>query len=98
MGMIGEVGVQKKSSNPYGVSLWRTIRQGRPVFQNPFNSRLVLVIELNFGIMCGVGAVLTRRLFRNTIVRSLLSQMLCTFLTRGFTGIFFFLKHPKIGK
>ena len=102
MGMIGEVGVQKKSSNPYGVSLWRTIRQGRPVFQNPFNSRLVLVIELNFGIMCGVGAVLSRRLFRNTItlviVRSLLSQMLCTFLTRGFTGIFFFLKHPKIGK
>ena len=58
--------------------------------------------KLNFGIICGVGAVLSRRLFQNSIIsvvfRSLLLQMLCTFLTRGFTGIFFFLKLPKIGK
>ena len=76
-------------------------KAGQP-FQNPFSSRLVLVIELYFGIMCGVGVVLFGRHFRNfitlVVTRSLLLMMLCTFLIRGFTGIFNFLGLHKIGK
>ena len=102
LGMIGVVGVQKESlllmvlvfGEPYD-------KAGQP-FQNPFSSRLVLVIELYFGIMCGVGVVLFGRHFRNSItlvvIRSLLLMMLCTFLIRGFTGIFNFLGLHKIGK
>ena len=58
--------------------------------------------KLNFDIMCGVGAVLSGRIFRNSIIlvviRSSLLQMFCTFLTRGFSRIFFFLELSKIGK
>ena len=102
MGMIGEVGLQKKSLFLMVLVFGEPLDKAGQPFQNPFSSRLVLVTELNFGIMCGVGAVLSRRLFRNSIIlvviRSLPLQMLCTFLTRGFTGIFFFLKLSKIGK
>ena len=51
--------------------------------------------------MCGVGVVLSRRHFWNfialVVIRGLLSRMLCTFLTKGFTRIFNFLGMPKIG-
>ena len=58
--------------------------------------------KLNFGIMCGVGAILSGRIFQKSIIlvviRSPLLQMFCTFLTRGFNEIFFFQELPKIGK
>ena len=68
---------------------------------NPSFSRLVLVIELGFGIICGVGAVLFERHFPNSIAlvvtRNLLLRMSCFFLINGFTGIFNFVELTKIG-
>ena len=67
---------------------------------NPSFSRLVLVIELGFGIICGVGAELFERHFQNSIAlvvtRNLLLQMSCFFLIRGFTRIFNFVELSKI--
>ena len=61
---------------------------------------MVLVIELGFGIICGVGAELFERHFQNSIAlvvtRNLLLQMSCFFLIRGFTRIFNFVELSKI--
>ena len=62
----------------------------------------VMVLEWNFGSMCGVGIVLSKRLFQNFIVLvrqgTLLWQRLCVGLVGGFTGIFTFVVHCKIGR
>ena len=67
---------------------------------NPSSSKLAMVIELNFGIICGVGVVLFERHFQNSIAlvvtRNLILQMSCLFLIRGFIGIFDSIESPKI--
>ena len=59
-----------------------------------------MVVELNFGITCGVGVVLFGRHFQNStalvVTRILILQMSCLFLIRGFIGIFDSIESPKI--
>ena len=69
---------------------------------NPSSSKFAMVIELNFGITCGVGVVLFKRHFQNytTLVvrRILILRMSCLSLIRGFIGIFDSIESPKIGR
>ena len=51
----------------YGVSFWRSERQGWPSFFKSTISKLAMVTELNFGIACGVGVVLFGRHSQNFI-------------------------------
>ena len=70
----------------YGVSLWRSIRQGWPAF---FKSTIFKVGNgnrikvLNFGITCGVRVVLFGRHFQNfialVVIRILILRMSCLF-------------------
>ena len=67
---------------------------------NPSSSKFAMVIELNFGITCGVGVVLFERNFQNyttlVVTRILILQMSCLSLIKGFIGIFDSIESPKI--
>ena len=61
-----------------------------------------MVVELNFGITCGVGVVLFRRHFQNfialAVTRIPILRMSCLFLISDYFGIFDSVERPKIGR
>ena len=61
-----------------------------------------MVVELNFGITCGVGVVLFWRHFQNfialVVTRIPILRMSCLFLISDYFGIFDSIESPKIGR
>ena len=86
----------------YGVSLWRSIRQGWPAF---FKSTIFKVSNgnrikvLNFGITCGVRVVLFGRHFQNfialVVIRILILRMSCLFPNRRLHCDLRFYREPQ---
>ena len=86
----------------YGVSLWRSIRQGWPAF---FKSTIFKVGNgnrikvLNFGITCSVRVVLFRRHFQNfialVVIRILILRMSCPFPNRRLHCDLRFYREPQ---
>ena len=86
----------------YGVSLWRSIRQGWPAF---FKSTIFKVGNgnrikvLNFGITCSVRVVLFGRHFQNfialVVIRILILRMSCLFPNRRLHCDLRFYREPQ---
>ena len=61
-----------------------------------------MVVELKFGITCGVVVVLFGRHFQNfialAVARIPILRMLCLFLISDYFGIFDSIESPKIGR
>ena len=58
----------KVVNGPYAVSLWKYIRNGWDKFHALLSSKLVMVLELNFGLTFGVVKLLLRIFFLSCII------------------------------
>ena len=102
MGIFGVVGVRKGWQVLMGSAYGDTLEVASWTSLNSLFMMWGMVLEWNFGSMCGVGIVLSKRPFQSFIV--LVDQRIPRWLKLwvgllgGFTGTCNFVVHHKIGK